>query len=309
MGVEGTATPAASGMRLAVRWGWLAGLAVGALFAAFAFSKAQPLSNDDMQVLAADTALGEAMRSGDKATVRRRVALQFSLVDADGKIFARKDFLANLKSVAATAASEVKVRGYGLLALVTGRHNSARAGEVFFLDVWVRQKGAWRALLMQEVAGAAEDAPAASALAAPPAAADPPYECKNPCRTIPYRVRSPPEQEVLGSFQTIMKAVVAHDAEEWGKRVADEFVVYASDRAPIPKSGRIAAIERQKDSRATVTVAEVETMRLAVYGDGALMITTAAGPDETRPRYRAARVWVKRGGQWLMAIGLDTDIK
>jgi hypothetical protein len=311
MGVEGTATPAAGGMRMAVRWGWLAGLAVGALFAAFAFSKAQPLSNDNVQVLAADTALGKAMRSGDKATVRRYLALQFSLVDADGKIFARKDFLADLKSVAApAAASDVKVRGYGLLALVTGRHRSARAGNVFFLDVWVRQKGAWRALLMQEVAIAAEDAPpAAPALAAAPAAADPPHECKNPCRTIPYRVRSLAEQEVLDTFQAIMKAVFAHDAKDWGNRVADEFVVYASDRAPIPKSGRIAAIERQKDRRAAVAVAAVETMRLAVYGDGALMVATAAGPDETHPRYRAARVWVRRDGRWLMAISADTDIK
>jgi hypothetical protein len=311
MAVEGTATPATGGMRMAVRWGLPAGLAVGALFAAFAFSKAQPLSSDDMQVLAADTALGEAMRLGDKATVRRHLALQFSLVDSDGRIFARKDFLADLKGVAAAAAaSDVKVRGYGLLALVTGRHKSARAGNVFFLDVWVRQKGTWRALLMQEVAIAAEQAlPAAPALAAAPAAADPPYECKNPCQTIPYRVRSPAEQQVLGTFQAIMKAVIAHDAKDWGKRVADEFVVYASGRAPVPKSDRVAAIERQKDSRAAVTVAAVETMRLAVYGDGALMVATAARPDEAGPRYRTARVWVRRDGQWLMAISADTDIK
>ena len=106
-----------------------------------------------------------------------------------------------------------------------------------------------------------------------------------------------------------MKAIVGHDANEWGKHVADEFVVYGSDRAPIPKSGRIAAIERQKERNAAVTVGEVQTMRLAVYGDGALMITAEAAADNSRPPYRAARVWVRRGGQWLMAISAHTDVK
>jgi Domain of unknown function (DUF4440) len=316
MGAVETAAAPARVLQTLVRWGWLVGLAAGTLLAAFAFSRAQPIAGDDAQVAAADGALAEAIRAGDKAAARRHLALQFALVDADGKIFARKEVLADLRSVAASAPSDVKVRSYGLVAVITGRHTSARGRTVFFLDVWVRQKGAWRALLMQDVAVAAADAPpaaapvaATAALAAAATAPDPPYECKNPCQTIPYRVRSPAEQEVLGAFQATMKAVVAHDANEWGRHVADEFVLYASDRLPVPKSNRMAAIDRQKESQATVPVAEVQTMRLAVYGDGAVMVATAAEPDETHAHYRAARVWVKRNGQWLMAISVHTDIK
>jgi len=50
-------------------------------------------------------------------------------------------------------------------------------------------------------------------------------------------------------------------------------------------------------------------MRLAVYGDGAVMITTETAPDNSHPPYRAARVWVKRNGQWQMAISAHTEVK
>jgi hypothetical protein len=126
---------------------------------------------------------------------------------------------------------------------------------------------------------------------------------------IPYRVRSPAEQDVVNSFQAIEKAAVGHDAEEWSKHVADEFVLYGSSRTPITKSGRIAAIEQQKQTNATVQVGEVEALRLAVYDDGAAMIASHVSPDDSRPPYRATRVWVRRNGQWQMAISVQTDVK
>jgi hypothetical protein len=122
-------------------------------------------------------------------------------------------------------------------------------------------------------------------------------------------VRSPAEQDIVNAFQAIEKAAIAHNADAWSKHVADEFVLYGSGRAPIPKSGRIATIERQKADNRAVTVGDIETMRLSVYGDGAAMTAMQAVPDNARPPYRAARVWVKRGGQWQMAISVQTDIK
>ena len=101
---------------------------------------------------------------------------------------------------------------------------------------------------------------------------------------------------------------VAHDADQWSKHIADEFVLYGTGRRPIPKSGRIATIERQKASDAAVTVGAVATMRMSVYEDGAAMTATHTVPDGSRPAYRAARVWVKRNGQWQMAISVQTNI-
>jgi len=39
------------------------------------------------------------------------------------------------------------------------------------------------------------------------------------------------------------------------------------------------------------------------------VVATHALPDNSRPPYQAARVWVKRNGQWQMAISVQTDIK
>ena len=300
---------------------WSLGVLVAAvLVTVLAEPKAQPAPGEDAQVLAADQSLGDAMRAGDTSIARRLLSLQFTFVDENGKIHVRKDFLADLKSVAGAAPSDAKVKIYGLVAMVTGHRKSAQGDDAFFLDIWTKQKRAWRALTMQDVVLAAADAPpapaapAASAAPAAPSAESKPYECKNPCHAIPYRVRSPAEQDIVNAFQAIEKAAIAHDADEWGKHIADEFVLYGSGRAPIAKSGRIATIKRQNETNAAVTVGEVATMQLAVYGDGAAMIATQVMPDNvapgnSRPPYRAARVWVKRNGQWQMAISAQTDIK
>jgi hypothetical protein len=306
---RGKSAAMSAAVRPAMRYCGLIAIVAAVLTAAFVLPKAQPKAQPvagDAAVFAADAALGEAMRAGDRAAARRLLALQFSQVDADGTIHPRKDFLADLKRVAPSAPSEVKIRSFGLVAAVTGRHKSTQDADVFFIDIWVKQKGAWRALLMQDVPIATEGAPLAAMPAAAAAPAQP-YACDNPCKTIPYRVRSSAEQEVIAAFQSIKIAVVARDANDWAKHVANEFVAYASGLTPIAKAGQIAMIERQKESGAAVRVGEVETMRLAVYGDGAVMRATDV--DAGRPPYRTARVFLKRDGQWLMAISAHTDVK
>ena len=300
-------------MARATQWGCSGALVAGVLVAAFVFpgtqSAAQTIAGDETPVLAADAALGEAMRAGDRTAVRRLLALQFSFIDADGNSRVRKEFLSDLKSHAAAPAGDTTVRLYGLLATVVGHRISAHDTPVFFLDIWAKQKGTWRALLMQEVVTAAANAPVAAVGDAPSAAEPQQIECQNPCQTIPYRVRSPAEQEIVTTFQAIEKAVVAHDAAGWGKHIADEFVRYGTGQTPVPKSERIAAIERQKEANSVTAIGEIETMRLAVYGDGAAMTALQTMPDNLRPPYRAARVWVRRNGQWQMAISVHTDVK
>jgi Domain of unknown function (DUF4440) len=294
-------------MRSATQRWWLGILVASALVAVLVELRAQTAPNEDTLVLEADQALGAAMRGDDKSIVRKLLSLQFTFVDANGKIHERKDFLADLKGAAAAPPSDPVVKIYGRIGMVTGRRKSADGNDVFFLDIWAKQKRAWRALVSQEVVPAATDTPRPAPTQ--PSAAATPYDCKNPCQTIPYRVRSPAEQDIVNSFQAIEKAAVGHDAAEWGKHVADEFVLYGSGRAPITKSGRIAMINRQKENNTAVRVGEVQAMRLSVYDDGAAMIATHALPDNSRPPYQAARIWVKRNGQWQMAISVQTDIK
>lgn len=295
-------------MRMAMpRW-TLGVLIAGAVSAILVESRAQLASGgDEALVLAADRALGDAMRAADKSIARRLLSLQFTFTDENGQVRERKDFLGDLKAVAAASSTDTKAKLYGRIGMVTGTGKTASGSDVFFLDIWAKQKGSWRALAMQYVTLGVAAAPPASTGA--PHAQEKPSECKNPCLMVPYRVRSPADQDIVNSFQAVEKAVVGHDADEWAKHIADEFVLYRSGRAPIPKSGRIAAIKRQKENSTPATVGEVESMRLSVYDDGAAMIASHVVPDGSRPPYRAARVWVKRNGQWQMAISVQTDIK
>jgi hypothetical protein len=289
-------------------------VAVALLIAILAETRAQPAGEEGL-VGAAQKTLTEALRAGDKSAVRKLLSLQFTFVDESGKVFQRKDFLGDLKGVAPTdAATDVKVNVYGMVAMVTGSRKSADGNAVFFLDIWAKQKGYWRALTMQDVGLGAGDAQIAAA-GPPPggntkalsASGDPKaYECKNPCDTIPYRVRSPAEQDVIAALQATAKAAVAHNGDEWGKHIADDFMRYQSGHAPVGKAAAIAALDEEKTAR---TVSEIQAMRLAVYGDGAALIANYVSPDNSRPPYRAASVWAKRNGQWQLVIEVETDSK
>jgi len=274
---------------------------------------AQPAPGEDAAVLAADTALANAMRAGDRSAARRLLSLEFSEVDEDGGLHSRKEFLTGLTALAPAPATGVNVKVYGLVAMVTGHRQSAHGSDVFFLDIWAKEKRAWRALVIQDVALPAEDAPGKAS------DADEDQElrkrlaefsdCKNPCETIPYRVRSPAEQDIVTAFQAAEKAFVAHNADEYARHFADSFVHYESGLPPIPKSERLAHIEQLKANGAPAIMPPVQTMRLWVFGEGAAMISANGAPNETDPLLRIARVWAKRNGQWLMEISVQTLVK
>lgn len=288
-------------------------LAVGALSAVLAKPKAQPAPGEDANVLAADMALGHAMRAGDKSAARRLLSLEFTYTDQNGKRHERKQFLADLASVAPAAATGVTVKIYGLVAMVTGHRQSARGSDTFFLDIWAKDKRTWRALTMQDVVLATADA---QQTAADPAAESELrselaklFDCKNPCETIPYRVRSPAEQDIVNTFQAIEKATFVRDADEYAKHLANEFVHYESDAPPVPRSERIARLEDEKERKSPAVLTAIQSMRLWVYGDGAAMISANGVPDDSEPVLRIARVWVRRNGQWQMAISVQTKVK
>jgi hypothetical protein len=288
-------------------------VAAALLIAVLAETRAQPAGEEGL-VGAAQKTLTDALRAGDKSAARKLLSLQFTFVDENGKVFQRKEFLSDLKGVApGDAPTDVKVNVYGTVGMVTGSHKSAGGNPVFFLHIWAKQKGSWRVLTMQDVGLASGDAQVAVAGPSPGGEAkalsvsgDPrPSECKNPCDAIPYRVRSPAEQDVVMALQAVAKAAAAHNADEWGKHIADDFMRYRSGHAPIDKAAAIATLEHDK----TGPVSEIQAMRLAVYGDGAAMIASYVPPDNSRPPYRAATVWAKRNGQWQLVIDVETDSK
>ena len=289
--------------RQVVRRRVLALLAASLVTAHIVRTRAQSV---EQSVAAADRALADALRTGDRTIARKLLSLQFSYIDEAGRAYSRHEFLADLKNLSTATTGDPKLTMYGLLATVTGQRQSADGSTAFFLDIWAKQKGAWRALARQNVV-VADGTPLGASTSSRDDGRG--IECTNPCQTMPYRVRSPAEQDVLNSFLAVEKASIAHDAQEWSKHVADEFMLYRTGYAPVDRPARIAAIERKKQAGSPVTVDEIQTVRLSVYGDAAAMIATQMVPDNSHPPYRAARVWVRRNGQWLMAISVQTDIQ
>jgi hypothetical protein len=98
----------------------LAVLAVALAIVALVETRAQPAAGEDPALMAADTALNEAMRGADRSTARRLLSLQFTYTDEGGRAYSRKDFLAVLKNLSAAPASDRNVAMYGLVAAVTG---------------------------------------------------------------------------------------------------------------------------------------------------------------------------------------------
>jgi len=97
-------------MRSATQRWWLGLVVAAALIAVLAELRAQTAPSEDALVLEADKALGAALRGDDKSVARRLLSLQFTFVDANGKIHERKDFLTDLKAAAAAPPSDPVVK-------------------------------------------------------------------------------------------------------------------------------------------------------------------------------------------------------
>lgn len=260
-------------------------------------------------IVAAQNALGAALRKADNSAVGELLAKEFSLVDERGRLLARTELFKELAGLAPKSAdADLAVRDYGAIALATGTRTSARGTGVYFTTLWIKEAGQWRALLHQDnVLAGRDETPAHAAPEGRPPDAKPP-ECDNPLKTLPYQPRSDAERDIIKAFQQLETAVTRNDADEWVNHVADEFVVTRTRQNPTSKAQRSAAMRKLGEINAETFVAEVVSMRLWVAGDAAVMQAQHEMPGRRRPPYRAARVWVKRDGHWQMAMSQQTTI-
>jgi ketosteroid isomerase-like protein len=263
-------------------------------------------------VLAAAGALQAAIRAGDAAATEKLLARDFSFIDAAGHEHTRREVLDALTASPRSAGSEVKVRDYGRVALITGSYKSAQAGErsdLFALDVWVEDAGTWKALIHHNNVLARTDAPSAHVSGTPRPMDAPPPRCANPLEQVPYQPKSQAERDIIKAFQALELAVTRNDPDEWTNHVADEFVVTRTRQHPTDKAARMAFMATQREINAETYVAEVVALKFWVLGDAAITRADHAMPGNRRPPYRATRLWVKRDGRWQMAISQQTTIQ
>ena len=90
----------------------------------------------------------------------------------------------------------------------------------------------------------------------------------------------------------------------WVKRVADEFSLYAATRQ-LTKAGRVAAIEEQRRTNADSAPSPLVWNEMIDFPN-AIVMRCEHQPFHGKAT-RVSRVFVKRGGQWLMAVSFQTS--
>jgi hypothetical protein len=253
-------------------------------------------TNDDAQaVLQADHALMQGFASTDKAGVDQLLDKDFVWIDSNGRIQTRAQVLEHLPTPA-NAGVEVQERTYGESAVVR-----ANQGRVQVVRVWAKRGLGWKVVLYQEVTLALKSEPLwGSGTEA--------SDCENPCKKIPFQPETPSEQEVIASWQGVMRSMAANDADAYAPLIADEFTATDThhDRA-YTKADRLAQIQKQKQTGVHAAPPALISASMFDFDETVLMI---AREQRTNAKaYCNSRMWVKRDGRWQMLFSMNTRIE
>ena len=266
----------------------------------FAFSgftaKPAAAAGDDNAVLQADRAFVQALSKAHTATATKLLDTEFSWTDSAGKTLSHAELLKSFPKPALGDESdaELKERTYGDVRTVM-----AARGKVHALRIWVKRPAGWRILVYHEV----------TQLDQPPTAAGSGVnDCENPCKSVPFKPANEAERAIIASWQALETGVTAHDAEAWAPHIADEFVQISSNSDhPIDKAGRMATLNKQKQSGVGSAPAPLVSARMFDFGDTVVM-TCLHQPYTGKPIH-VSRVLIKRDGNWIMSISFQTTIQ
>jgi hypothetical protein len=237
-----------------------------------------------------DGALVAALSQGDSPATAALLDDDFTWVDINGRLLDKKQTLGALPKppFGDEAGLEPARQNYGNVATI-----ALERDKVFVLRIWVRRAAGWRLLAYHEVSQNLPASPHGPGR----------KEWDNPCHTLPYQPRNADERDCLAAWQRLEIAVMHHEPEIWADHVADEFLVVGAARRH-SKADRKAVIEEQKRNNANSAPAPLVSARLFGFKDAMVMVC------EHQPFHgkaaRVSRVFVKRGGQWLMVVSFQT---
>jgi hypothetical protein len=253
-------------------------------------------TNDDARaVLQGDHALMQAFAGTDTAGVDQLLDKDFVWIDSNGRIQTGAQVLEHLPTPA-NAGVEVQERTYGESAVVR-----ANQGRVQVVRVWAKRGPGWKVVLYQEVTLALKSEP-------PMGSGTEASDCENPCKKIPFQPETPSEQEVIASWQGVMRSMAANDADAYAPLIADEFTATDThhDRA-YTKADRLAQIQKQKQTGAHTALPALISASMFDFGETVLMI---AREQRTNAKaYFNSRMWLKRDGRWQMLFSMNTRIE
>jgi hypothetical protein len=238
-------------------------------------------------VMEADRSLVDALARADT----RAAGLlddDFNWIDSNGRVLRKAQAAQAKPPLGDEAGLAPAIHHYDDVATVAvGRDKH------FVLRIWVRRGGSWRLLAYHEVSQNAARAPHGPGR----------KEWDNPCKTIPFAPRSADERDCLAAWQALETAVMLHQPDEWARHVADEFMVVGAARRH-GKAERKAVIAEQQKNGANSAPAPLVWAELFDFA-GAIVMRCEHQPFHGKAA-RVSRVFVKRGGRWLMAASYQT---
>jgi hypothetical protein len=124
------------------------------------FAQAKPAApaksaSVEQELLKLENHWNDTMVKRDLAALGRILAEDWTLIDSEGTVVTKTEFLANFKSgvdvVSSAVADEMKVRIYGEAAVVLGRLTVKEqykgkdvSGQSRFTDTWIKKDGRWQ---------------------------------------------------------------------------------------------------------------------------------------------------------------------
>jgi hypothetical protein len=250
----------------------------------------------DKAVLQADHTFVEAVAKGDSSKLNALLDKDFTWCDSNGQTLSAAEVVRSVPedSLGDESGVEVSERSYGQVGAV----NISR-GKIHILRLWVRRSDGWRLLVYHQVTQLEQPSTSTGAGV---------KECENPCKTVPFQPANESERAIIASWQALETGVTAHDSAVWAPHIADEFIQISSNSDhPITKSGRMATLDKQKQSGVGSAPSPLVSAKMFDFGDAVIM-TCLHQPFSGKPVH-VSRLWIKRDGQWVMVISFQTTIQ
>jgi hypothetical protein len=237
----------------------------------------------------ADRALVAALARGDANAVAGQLDDQFNWIDGFGHVLSKNQSGGMKPLLGDENGLTPIVHHYGDVVSVV-----IEGEKKYLLRIWAKRAAGWRLLVYHEVS---QDVPV---FGHGPGK----KEWDNPCFTLPYEPRNQDESDCLASWQALEVAVMRHLPDEWMKYVADEFSLYAATRQHT-KAGRVAVIKEQQSTDANSAPSPLVWNEMIDFPD-AIVMRCEHQPFHGKAT-RVSRLFVKRAGQWLMAVSFQTS--
>jgi len=250
----------------------------------------------DAAILQADSEFEKALAASDSSALGKWLDDDFTWTDSQGKTLTRKEVLAAVPNhdLDDEAGADRSERTYGEVAAV-----STSRDKLHVLRLWVRRHSGWRLLVYHAVKQL--ERPQTS----PGSGVN---TCENPCKSVPFQPANDAERAILASWQALETGVTAHDSAAWAPHIAEEFVqISSSSDHPIYKKDRMATLDQQKGSGVGSAPSPLVSAKMFDFGD-AVVMTCLHQPYSGKPVH-VSRLWIKRDGNWVMAISYQTAIQ